>query len=492
MLSVKIGQFHPSLENSFVNTIQTLKKDDPLASLSVVTPTNWMLNRLQERLVHEQDASFMNISFMNFYALANEICGRSGTDAGKIIQQSVIYECLIAGLLKRHTLSGSVFKNVQSLPALASALFQVIRDLTDANVDADDLKEAIREGFIDSAEIQKLYGVVHLYDMFKQKLKTLNISHYSDLYRLATTCVSDSSFLKGFRCILAYGFYDLTGAEQDFFGEIFRSHPTILFLPYQKKHPAFSYVKPFFESFVVGLAHDVEEISTNDGYGFSCIMDPKSKDTDEEMGILTASQTRNPNIRIINASGKRDEVWTVAKEILKLLDEGYKMEEIGVVARTLEPYTDAIKKIFQENRIPFTTNTEEPLEKYPLVKVIRQLLLLKRENYYRPIVIELLESPYFKIPSFDRKGVTPRPDLWDLFSRRMGIRGDIKCWLSRLEQLKATSPEVLDMDNETVVLKESTRTAKGKFTDDETERHSPVHQIEFLENTLRILSNDLS
>ncbi len=494
MLSVKIGQFHPSLENSFVNTIQTLKKDDPLAPLAVVTPTNWILNRLQERLVHEQDASFVNISFMNFYALANEVCRRSGTDSGKIIQQSVIYECLIAGLLKRHTLPGSVFKNVQSLPALANALFQAIRDLADANVDADDLKEAIREGFIDDAEMQKLYGVVHLYDMFKQKLKTLNISHFSDLYRLATTCVSDSRFLKGFRCILVYGLYDPTGAEQDFFGEIFRSHPTTLFLPYQKKHPVFSYVKPFFESFVLGLAHDIEEIATDDDYGFSYIIDPKSKDNDEEMRILTASQTRNPNIHIINASGKRDEVWIIAKEILKLLDEGYKMEEIGVVARTLEPYTDAIKKIFQENRIPFTTNSEEPLERYPLVKVIRQLLLLKREDYYRPIVIELLGSPYFKIPSFDRKGITPRPDLWDLLSRRAGIRGDIKRWLSRLEQWKATSKEALNMDNEASMSKEGTRMSEEKFTDNEIERrvHIPLNQIEFLENTLRILSNDLS
>ncbi|MBU6392110.1 MAG: exodeoxyribonuclease V subunit gamma, partial [Planctomycetes bacterium] len=494
MLSVKIGQFHPSLENSFVNTIQTLKRDDPLAPLAVVTPTNWMLNRLQERLVHEQDASFMNISFMNFYALANEVCRRSGTDTGKIIQQSVIYECLIAGLLKRHTLPGSVFKNAQSLPSLASALFQAIRDLADANVDANDLKAAIREGFIDGAEMQKLYGVVHLYDMFRQKLKTLNISHFSDLYRLAATCVSDSRFLKGFQCILVYGLYDPTGAEQDFFGEIFRSHPTTLFLPYQKKHPAFSYVKPFFESFVLGLAHDIEEIATDNGYGFSYIIDPTSKDTNEEMRILTASQTRNPNIHIINASGKRDEVWIVAKEILKLLDEGYKMEEIGVVARTLEPYTDAIKKIFQENRIPFTTNSEETLERYPLVKVIRQLLLLKRENYYRPIVVELLGSPYFKTPSFDRKGVTPRPDLWDLLSRRAGIRGDIKRWLSRLEQWKAASTEALNMDNEIAMSKEGTRMSEEKFTDNESERrvHIPLNQIEFLENTLRMLSNDLS
>lgn len=527
MLSVKIGHYHPSLENSFVNTIQTLKKDDPLTPLLVVAPTNWMLNRLQERLAQGHDASFMNISFTNFSVLANEICRRSGIDVGQVIQQSVIYESIIAGLLKKHTPHGSLFENVQSLPAIAKALFRVVQDLTDANVQVDDLKEAVQEGFVEGMEIQKLHEVMHLYDMFQQRLKTLNISHYSDVFRTATPCVQDSGFLKGFKHILAYGFYDLTGVEQDFFGEIFRTYPTILFLPYQKKRAAFSYVKPFFESFVLGLARDVEELPFDNSAGFSCLVDSQSEDNSvagcesqvADHGLNTqrttdTSQhaTRNTkliaDIRIINASGKRDEVWTVAKEILKLVDEGYKMEEIGVVSRTLEPYTEAIKKIFQENYIPFTTSSQEPLERYPLVKVIQQILLLKREDFYRPLVIELLGSPYFKIPPCDPKGVTPRPDFWDILSRRLGICGNITSWLSRLEHAKVVSVESVVLDNEkkedtrkeetstsSLLCEGGARGSKNRFPSDE-ETGSRIHistdQIELLQNILRTLSSDLS
>lgn len=527
MLSVKIGHYHPSLENSFVNTIQTLKKDDPLTPLLVVAPTNWMLNRLQERLAQGHDTSFMNISFTNFSVLANEICRRSGIEVGQVIQQPVIYESIIAGLLKQHTPQGSLFENVQSLPAIAKALFQVVQDLTDANVQVNDLKEAVQEGFVEGMEIQKLHEVIHLYDMFQQRLKTLNISHHADVFRTATPCVQDSGFLRGFKHILAYGFYDLTGVEQDFFGEIFRTCPVILFLPYQKKHTAFSYVKPFFESFVLGLAHDVEELPFDNSVGFSCLMDSQSEDNSVagcESQVLghglntqrtkdtSQHATRNTklisDIRIINASGKRDEVWTVAKEILKLVDEGYKMEEIGVVARTLEPYTEAIKKIFQENYIPFITSSQEPPEKYPLVKVIQQTLLLKREDFYRPLVIELLGSPYFKIPPCDPKGVTPRPDLWDILSRRLNICDDITCWLSRLEHAKVKSVESVALDNgkKEDTGKEETspyslpceggaRGSKDRFpADEETGRHIhiPIDQIELLKNILCTLSSDLS
>src|SRR3989339_993445 len=482
MLSVKIGPYHPSLEDSFVNTIQAIKKDDPLTPLAVVAPTNWMLNRLQERLIMGQDAtpgsrytgtSFMNISFTNFYVFASERCRRSGADVCQIVRQPAVYEYIIAGLLKQHTHGEPLFKNVQSLPALARSLYQVIQDLADSNVHIDSLKEAIKEGFVEGAEIQKLNGVISLYDLFKQKLGSLNISHYADVYHLATSCVQDSKFLKGFKYILAYGFYDLTGVEQDFFGEIFRHHPTTLFIPYQKKHPAFAYVKPFFESFVLGMARDVEELPPVTG--FSCLMNSQLEDnahvrefqgeiqnpklvvSEVEPSETCGEQSQTiqhpdntqylANVHIINASGKRDEVWTVAKEILQLAGAGYKMDEIGVVARTLEPYVDAINKIFQENDIPFTTSTHEPLERYPLVKVIRQILLLKREDYYRPMVVELLDSPYFKAPAFDHTGVTPRPDLWDILSRRLGIRGGIECWLSRLEQAKSMTEETLDLDN---------------------------------------------
>lgn len=549
MLSVKIGLYHPFLEQSFVDTIQTLKKDNPLAPLAVVAPTNIMVKHLQECLAHEQGASFVNISFMNFSVLAREICRYSGTHIGGIISQPVIYECLIEGLLKNRIFQDSLCKNTRSLPALARALFIVMQDLINANVCADDLKAVIQEGFVGDAERQRLSGIAQLYDIFKQKLKALRISNHSNVYHLATPQVSDSEFLKGFHHVLTYGFYDLSGVELDFFREIFRYHPTTLFLPYQKKYPAFSFVKPFFESFVLGLAYDIEEISPDDNSAFPCITnfhDTRGTiSVDSEIGgfddvassaqgaILTSpligrrdgEETENlqkgvvpkGKCSIINVSGKRDEVWIVAKEILKLVGKGYKMEEIGVVARTLEPYTEAIQKIFQENFIPFVTSLQEVLERYPLVKVIRQMLLLKREKYYRPMVIEVLGSPYFKMPVSRSQKITPRPDLWDILSRRLGIRGNIECWFSRLKQAKSVFAEVSSGDTENENSPESSfhkgelneisgvqynefsfleKEDEGmRFTDEEeTERYTsiPVDQILFLDDILKILSNDLS
>ncbi|MEK7805935.1 MAG: PD-(D/E)XK nuclease family protein, partial [Planctomycetota bacterium] len=71
-------------------------------------------------------------------------------------------------------------------------------------------------------------------------------------------------------------------------------------------------------------------------------------------------------------------------------------------------------------------------------------------------------------------------------SRRLGIRGGIECWLSRLDQAKSMTEETLDLDKEGV---------KSLFSEDEESgRHIriPANQIEFLEKILRKLSADLS
>ncbi|MDR4507793.1 MAG: exodeoxyribonuclease V subunit gamma [Candidatus Brocadiaceae bacterium] len=506
MLSVKTGHYHPSLENAFLSTIQSLKKEDPLAPLAVVAPTNGMLNRLQERLSQGEDNAFLNVSFMNFSVLAGKICSESGTGVGQIIQSEIIYEIILAGLIKNTTSHTVLVKDEQSLPAVARALFQTMEDLTDANVCADDLLAVLQEGIIEGTDRRKLNEIVQIYGMFRQKLKSSNIFHYSDIYRTATEFVPDSRFCRGFRHILAYGFYDLTGVEQDFFSEIFRSCPTTLFLPYRKKHPAFPYVEPFFESFILGRARDIEKINTRHSKGFSSLLDHGLDDDVEREEISPSLHIKDQNIRIINVSGEWDEIWTVAKEILKLMDEGYESGDIGVAARNLEPYTGAIKKIFHENFLSFTITAQESLEKYPLIKVVRQILQIKRENYYRPLIIELLRSPYFKIPPCDHKGITPQPYLWDMISRKIGVRSSIESWLSRLEKLKNVPYETTIRKNtgqkgtfSEQTIEPSTPEKEGdteiffdRTNEITTGISAPVEQIEFLENTLRILSKDIT
>ncbi|TLY22595.1 MAG: hypothetical protein E6K64_10600 [Nitrospirae bacterium] len=142
--------------------------------------------------------------------------------------------------------------------------------------------------------------------------------------------------------------------------------------------------------------------------------------------------------RIVSAIGIEDEVSAAAKEILRLIEDcHYDPLEIGVVARTLDPYLPTLRRIFDDNRIPFACPVGEPLIYEPLVKTIIRFLRLPVEAFPRASVIEVLTSPACRIAP--REGT----DLWDWATRRLGIvrgnpeDGSLGDWL-RLERAAKT------------------------------------------------------
>jgi len=58
-------------------------------------------------------------------------------------------------------------------------------------------------------------------------------------------------------------------------------------------------------------------------------------------------------------------VWAAAKKILEWRGEGVPFEDMGVVARNLEPFVGALDAVFRDNRIPFSSSARRPIEATP-------------------------------------------------------------------------------------------------------------------------------
>src|SRR5207244_7547980 len=102
--------------------------------------------------------------------------------------------------------------------------------------------------------------------------------------------------------------------------------------------------------------------------------------------------------RIVSAVGVEDEVWAAAKEILRLIEDTHcDPLEIGVVARTLDPYLPALRRVFDDNRIPFACPVGDPLLHEPLVKTLIRFLRLPLHAFPRASMIEGLTSPAFRV-----------------------------------------------------------------------------------------------
>src|SRR3989442_12576171 len=89
----------------------------------------------------------------------------------------------------------------------------------------------------------------------------------------------------------------------------------------------------------------------------------------------------------------------------------------------MDPYLAPLRRIFDDNRIPFACPVGEPLIPEPLVKTAIRFLRLQVEAFPRASVIEVLTSPAFRVAELCPADANLRPDLRAWATRRLVIVG---------------------------------------------------------------------
>ena len=102
-------------------------------------------------------------------------------------------------------------------------------------------------------------------------------------------------------------------------------------------------------------------------------------------------------ISVTNVIGIEEELATVCREILTLVEvNGYRFEEIEVVARTLEPYQARLQSVFDHHLVPFTSTAGKPLSREPLVKTLLRLASLPLHDFDRAAMLDVVTSPFYR------------------------------------------------------------------------------------------------
>lgn len=405
MLRLVTGSFLHSLEPALVAEVRRLKADDPLAPLAVVVPSRPLRDRLQELLVVESGCALLNVHFLTFHQLALRLdeerrrLAPSGA-APLSVGRDLFFEQLLRHLGRRR-LSGTEALGLEQLPAGGwAALWATLRDLKDAAVDPARARDAVDEGQFGTEDGPKLRALFTLQAALREAASLLGVGTADDLAAAVTPFVPASPFLAGLRAIFYYGFYDLTQVQLSFLEAVVETGPATIFFPLEEGQN-FEFARRFFDQYVRALG-PAEVVSP---------AAPRPAD--------------GPDLRVMNAVGPDDEVALVCKEILSLVeDRGYAFEEIGVVARGLGPYQEALPRLFGAHRIPFETSAGRPLIAEPAAKVLAQLARLPLTGFYRGPMLEVLGSSYARGERGGQR-VEPRPDLWRAALSALGIvRGE--------------------------------------------------------------------
>jgi ATP-dependent helicase/nuclease subunit B len=121
-----------------------------------------------------------------------------------------------------------------------------------------------------------------------------------------------------------------------------------------------------------------------------------------------------------NVIGVEEELATVCREILVLVEaHGYRFDEIGVVARTLEPYKGRLQSVFNRYLVPFTSTAGKPLLREPLVKNLLRIASLLVNDFDRSAMLDVVTSPFYRIQGVGSAEL--RPDIWRSLAYALGI-----------------------------------------------------------------------
>jgi ATP-dependent helicase/nuclease subunit B len=413
MLRIVTGPFHPALDRALVEDIRSCKADHPFAPLAVIVPSAALVEQLKQSLTHHEPRAFLNIHFLTFHQLAlrlrDDSAGEAGAGSASPLQlvDDFFFEQLVRQVVRRKLPGLEPLTRLPASPGTWKGLWATVRDLKDAVVEPATALKALSEGVFEEDDRTWLRALFTLHAATMEASRSLGIGSPDDLASALGRDLSGSLFLRGMHRLFYYGFYDLSQVQLSFFQSVIRAAPTTLYFPLQNSQ-AYFFARQFFERHLLPLADSHEDRS---GKG-----DP------------TATSER-VELSVTHVIGVEEELATVCREILTLVEvNGYRFDEIGVVARTLEPYQARLQSVFEHHLVPFTTTAGKPLSREPLIKTLLRLASLPLNDFDRSAMLDVVTSPFYRIPGSDSSTGDFRPDIWRSLVYTLGITKGAAEW----------------------------------------------------------------
>ena len=413
MLRIVTGPFHPALDRALVEDIRSCKTGNPFAPLAVIVPSASLVEHLKEVLTLHEPRAFLNIHFLTFHQLAlrlrDDLSPVSETSPGSPLQLVDDFFCeqLVRQVVRRKLPGLEPLTRLPPSPGTWKGLWATVRDLKDAVVAPATALKALAEGVFEEEDQVWLHSIFTLHAAIKEASRSLGVGSPDDLAASLGQDLSGSSFLTGLQRLFYYGFYDLSQVQLSFFQSVTRVVPTTLYFPLQDRQ-AFRFARQFFERHLLPLADSHEDWSGE--------------------GERTAT-SELVELSVTNVIGVEEELATVCREILTLTEvNGYRFDEIGVVARTLEPYQARLQSVFDRHLVPFTSTAGKPLAREPLVKALLRLASLPLNDFDRAAMLDVITSPFYR-PSLgaDSSSMNLRPDIWRSMVYTLGItKGEVE------------------------------------------------------------------
>ncbi|MBK8575901.1 MAG: PD-(D/E)XK nuclease family protein [Elusimicrobia bacterium] len=407
MLKINCGPFS-YLEEALVEHLSA-HRPGPGRRVAIVTTSQSMAERLQRLLALERGLSLFNLWFLTLHSLSLDVLAEGGASLPVVINDDLFHERLVEQILLEENMAPDRAR------ALAGAHRATLRDLVEAGVDSTSFQEHFAD--LEMVGRGKLDRLLVLADRYRDRLEKLNVAGSADLARRAAAVLDERpEVLAGYDELLYYGFYDLNGAQSDFFSAVVRSASVRLFFPCVKGRSGWAFAERFLN---LKLPLGGAEIS----FGTAPLAGVLGPIADHVFDPGHGAETPRGPVTFLNVSGERDEIWRVAKEIIRTREDtpSVAWDEIGVVARGLDGYSDLVQEIFTAHGIPFSLSDGGPLLAVPVVRLALTLAEISFRGHDREALVDILSSPLLRPDIFPPAAVQEARDHLMQAGPRAGI-----------------------------------------------------------------------
>jgi ATP-dependent helicase/nuclease subunit B len=423
MLRIVTGPFHPVLDHALLEDVRALKSGDPFAPLAIVVPSTQLADRLKRFLAVESRLPLLNLHVLTVHQFALRLRDdlvRSGQPVPPMqLVDDFYFAQLLRQVVNRQLPGLEAMGRLPPSPGTWKGLWATVRDLKDAVVDPGIALKAVAEGLFEEDDRPWLQALFTLQAAVIEGSRSLAVGSPDDLIASLGQDLSRSSLLERFQNVCFYGFYDLLQVQLSFFESVARYAPVTCYVPLGPG-PSYDFSRRFFERHLLPLAGAHEDRTETSG---------------------ASSLSERAELSVTSVIGTEEELATVCREILALVEvHGYRFDDIGVVARSLDPYRNRLQSVFDRHLVPFTSTAGRSPAREPLVKALLQLASLPSNDFECSAVLDVVASPCYRRPAEGPPVVERRPDVWRLAVSALGITKGSAEW-ARLSA--STAPLIL-------------------------------------------------
>jgi len=297
-------------------------------------------------------------------------------------------ELLVGEILQELEQEGQLryFTQIAGFPGYISTVTQLLGEIKRSALPPNELAAVVEA--LDAPHKDREIELI--YHRYQQKLAELKLADLEEMYFIALQGLNEGTIKMPYRTLLFSEFYDLTPLQLAIIRACRATTDIIIGLIYEKNRPELYQAVEATYTELVGMGFNPHFLSP------AVPARPSLIHLRTQLFRLEVPLMPKGEGIVVNACGSRaQEVAVVAREVKKLLLNGFKPEEILLVARNIDNYQDLAAK-FDELAIPLALPQVRYLSERPVARLVINCLRARQVGAKRSLLRNLIKSPYVR------------------------------------------------------------------------------------------------